>query len=113
MCSIIGGGYCNIVSDSFSSILGGKYNTASCNGATIGGGYCNNASGSYSSILGGQNNYICGYSNSHIIGSNIYADRIDTTFVNNLSIKNIPTSDAGLPSGALWKDGANRLNIVP
>ena len=44
-------------------------------------------------------------------GSNITTDRACTTFVNNLSIKNIPTSSAGLPSGSVWKNG-NVLNIV-
>jgi hypothetical protein len=47
-----------------------------------------------------------------IIGSNITADRACTTFVNNLSIKNIPTSSAGLPSGSIWSS-AGALCIVP
>ena len=47
-----------------------------------------------------------------IVGSNITADRVCTTFVNNLSIKNIPTSSAGLPSGAVWSN-AGALTIVP
>jgi hypothetical protein len=40
-----------------------------------------------------------------IIGSFITADRVCTTFVNNLSIKNIPTSGAGLPIGSVWSSG--------
>ena len=47
-----------------------------------------------------------------IVGSNIVADRACATFVNNLSIKNIPTSSAGLPSGSVWSNG-NVLTIVP
>jgi hypothetical protein len=47
-----------------------------------------------------------------IVGSNITADRVCTTFVNNLSIKNIPTSSAGLPSGAVWSN-SGVLTIVP
>jgi len=43
-----------------------------------------------------------------IVGSNITADRVCTTFVNNLSIKNIPTSSAGLPSGSVW----NNLGVL-
>jgi len=40
-----------------------------------------------------------------IVGSNITADRVCTTFVNNLSIKNIPSSSAGLPSGSVYSYG--------
>jgi hypothetical protein len=47
-----------------------------------------------------------------IVGSNITADRPNTTFVNNLSIKNIPTSSAGLPAGAVWSN-LGILTIVP
>jgi hypothetical protein len=46
-----------------------------------------------------------------IVGSNITADRACATFVNNLSIKNIPTGCAGLPSGSVWRNGCV-LNIV-
>jgi hypothetical protein len=46
-----------------------------------------------------------------IVGSNITADRACATFVNNLSIKNIPTSSAGLPAGSIWSD-ACVLKIV-
>ena len=47
-----------------------------------------------------------------IIGGYITADRVNATFVNNLSIKNIPTASAGLPSGAVWSS-AGTLCIVP
>jgi hypothetical protein len=46
-----------------------------------------------------------------IVGSNITADRVCATFVNNLSIKNIPTSGAGLPSGSIYRIG-NAVCIV-
>jgi hypothetical protein len=46
-----------------------------------------------------------------IVGSCITADRQCATFVNNLSIINIPTGSVGLPSGSVWKNG-NVLNIV-
>jgi hypothetical protein len=49
------------------------------------------------------------------VGSNITSDRSCATFVNNISIKNIPTSSAGLPSGAVWRDSTagDVLKIVP
>ena len=47
-----------------------------------------------------------------IVGSNINANRVCTTFVNNLSIMNIPTSSAGLPSKAVWSN-LGILTIVP
>ena len=47
-----------------------------------------------------------------IVGSSITADRACATFVNNLSIKNIPTASAGLPSGSVWSNGGV-LTIVP
>ena len=43
-----------------------------------------------------------------MIGSNLTANRACTTFVENLSIMNIPTSSVGLPSGAVW----NNLGIL-
>jgi hypothetical protein len=46
-----------------------------------------------------------------IVGSCITANRQCATFVNNLSIVNIPTSSAGLPSGAVWSD-LGTLKIV-
>ena len=46
-----------------------------------------------------------------IVGSCISANRECTTFVNNLSITKIPTSSAGLPSGAVWSN-ACVLTIV-
>jgi hypothetical protein len=47
-----------------------------------------------------------------IVGSCITADRACATFVNNLSIMNIPTSSAGLPTGSVWRNGTV-LEIVP
>jgi hypothetical protein len=47
-----------------------------------------------------------------IVGAYITADRVNTTFVNNLSIKNIPTASAGLPSGSVWRNGTV-LEIIP
>jgi hypothetical protein len=61
--------------------------------------------------LGGQTNSITGNTNTFIIGSNITANRNCTTFVNNLSIMDIPTSSSGLPTGSVWSDGGT-LKIV-
>jgi hypothetical protein len=47
-----------------------------------------------------------------IIGSNLIADRNCTTFVNNLSIKDIPTGGGGLPSGSVYNFGGY-LKIIP
>lgn len=81
----------------------------------------------YNNILFGINNVINGVNSNTIIGTNsgipaltsntvvlgdsITADRSCTTFVNNLSIKSIPTSSAGLPAGSVWND-AGTLKIV-
>jgi hypothetical protein len=54
---------------------------------------------------------MCGFADSFIAGSCICADRVCATFVNNLSIKNIPTSSAGLPAGSVWNN-LGVLNIV-
>jgi hypothetical protein len=40
-----------------------------------------------------------------IVGSNITADRACTTFVNNLSIMNIPENNPGLPAGSIYRIG--------
>jgi hypothetical protein len=109
--STISGGRTNIASDDRSTVGGGGNNTASAAYSTIGGGGNNSASGDYSSVLGGQNNNTSTFANSHIIGSNITSDRADTTFIENLSIKSIPLSAAGLPSGSVWSNGGV-LNIV-
>jgi hypothetical protein len=92
----IGGGFLNIV--------GGV-------SSTIGGGCRNNATGSYSTIVGGLCNNDNSLSKVVIAGSNITADRVCSTFVNNLSIKNIPSSSAGLPSGSIYRIG-NSVCIV-
>jgi hypothetical protein len=60
--------------------------------------------GTLSSVLGGEHNNIDKHTNSHIIGSNIVADRDDTTFVENLSITKLPTSSKGLPKNSIWNN---------
>ena len=104
-CSFIGSGCKNLICGSFNSqtstILGGSCNTIIGQGITD------------SSILGGSSNTLQ-TNKSFIVGSDITSDRACTTFVNNLSIKNVPTSPTGLPSGLVWRDPAtNVLYIIP
>ena len=126
--STISGGYGNTASGYQSSASGYK-NTASGGGSTVSGGYLgwgNTASGYLSTISGGGGNTASGYGSAvlggrfnttnlqdsaMIVGQNITADRANCTFVNNLSIKSIPTSAAGLPAGSVWNNGGV-LNIV-
>jgi hypothetical protein len=84
--------------------------TGAC--STIGGGCGNTTSGVLSAILGGTLNTTNTCACAMIVGSNITADRACATFVNNLSIKNIPSASAGLPSGSVWSN-LGILTIVP
>ena len=81
--------------------------------SSIIGGFCNNIyhTGCYSTIIGGKYNInSCAY--AVVSGTGITTDRDCSTFVNNLSIKNIPTASTGLPSGSVWSN-SGVLNIVP
>jgi hypothetical protein len=112
----IGGGRSNMVCGGlYPTIAGGYGNTASALYASVLGGRLNVASGVASAIVGGVSNTTSACACAMIVGSNITADRVCATFVNNLSIKNIPTASAGLPSGSVWRDAAdaNTLKIVP
>ncbi len=107
-CGIIGGGQLNTLSYARegSVILGGRSNTISqYNGSLDYGGF----------IAGGCNNKITQFNQcAFVLGSNITTNRSCTTFVNNLSIMNIPTSATGLPSGSIYRETAtNYLKIVP
>jgi hypothetical protein len=117
------GGLANYISDTtpptfsylsccgWNTIGGGSENQATTQWSTIAGGFRNRAFGQGTFIGGGVCNHTCGCDCSMIVGSNICADRVCATFVNNLSIKNIPTSSAGLPSGSVWND-LGTLKIV-
>jgi hypothetical protein len=109
--SVIAGGNSNTASAGNSTVGGGRSNTASGYCSTVSGGYLNVASGNYSAILGGRDNSTNTCTCAMIIGACITADRNCATFVNNLSIKSIPTASAGLPSGAVWSN-SGVLNIV-
>jgi hypothetical protein len=116
--SVIAGGYGHCILNSQRSFIGGGLQHKICDGNTafsvIVGGYINTITtdSEASGILGGFQNVICNSPRTFIIGSNITADRQCTTFVNNLSIKNIPTASAGLPSGSVWSN-SGILTIVP
>jgi hypothetical protein len=113
--STIAGGYTNTVSGLYSTVSGGSGHIIGGNFSTISGGQSNTASSNYSGILGGKNNDTGEFNHSMIVGSDISANRECTTFVNNLSILEIPDGSAGLPSGAIYKcsTDCNRLYIVP
>jgi hypothetical protein len=129
--SAISGGYQNtLCNSSFSNIDGGSGNRISASScANVNGGFCNavfqsNSSsingGNYnfvqlsnrSSIVGGFSNNIISRNDTFVIGSCISANRACTTFVNNLSIMDIPTSTVGLPAGSVWRDTNGFLRIV-
>ena len=102
--SVMNGGESNTTANKYTVINGGKGNTVDADFGVVGGGNANIVNGTLSSVLGGEHNNIDGHTNSHIIGSNIVADRDDTTFVENLSITKLPTSSKGLPKNSIWNN---------
>ena len=102
--SVINGGESNTTANKFTVINGGKGNTVDADFGVVGGGNANNVNGAFSSVLAGEHNNIDTHTNSHIIGSNIVADRDDTTFIENLSITKLPTSSKGLPKNSIWNN---------
>jgi hypothetical protein len=116
-------GYCTIASNAYSTTSGrytiasGIYSTASGYCTTASGnlstasGCCTTASGSYNFVYG-----LCSCDNgcayTYVFGLNVVANRGNTLFAENLSLTNIPTSSAGLPSGAVWSN-SGILTIVP
>jgi len=102
--SVISGGESNTTANKYTVINGGKGNTVDADFGVVGGGNANIVNGTLSSVLGGEHNNIDKHTNSHIIGSNIVADRDDTTFVENLSITKLPTSSKGLPKNSIWNN---------
>jgi hypothetical protein len=135
--SAIGGGFQNHVCGPKSGIFSGEFNCIRTTSASydlfigsgggnlitcitggaipcysiIGGGWQNTVCGSCNSaILGGICNINC-HNSSFVIGSCITTDTTCTTYVNKLSIKNIPTSSAGLCAGMVWSN-SGVLTIV-
>lgn len=82
--STIGGGRTNFADQGYSTVGGGRANSACGVCSTVSGGFCNIASGNFSSISGGCCNNDAGYSNVHILGSNITATQADTTYTQNI-----------------------------
>jgi hypothetical protein len=102
--SVLLGGEGNTTANKNTFVGGGKGNTVDADFGLIVGGSGNIVNGKFSSVLAGENNNIQKHKNAHIIGSNITADSDDTTFVEILSIKNMPKSPKGLKVGTLWSD---------
>jgi hypothetical protein len=100
--AVLSGEY-NVVRGDNSVITGGNANTISGRNSFVGSGRGNDIDSDDSTIIGGTNNSTK-HKNTHLLGSNIEANREDTTFVENLSITNIPNSDKGLPKGAVWSN---------
>ena len=114
--SSIVGGDGNIVSQNcnYSFIGGGRNNTLSGITSTIVGGCGNTTLEGLSGILGGAGN-IVSHQCSFIVGNNISTSCPNTTYVNCLSIVNLPSSSAGLPSGSVYycATDSNRMYFVP
>ena len=102
--SVINGGESNTTANKYNVINGGKGNTVDADFGIVNGGKGNSVNGAFSSVLAGKNNHSKKHTNSHIIGSNIVADRDDTTFIENLSIVKLPTSSKGLPKNSIWNN---------
>lgn len=110
--SFIANGESNTINSSggYAALVTGEDNLVTGKYSTIVNGFGNTASGTHSFVTG-DSNTDAGFQNVNILGKNISASRENTTFVNNLNIESIPTSSAGLPSGAVWNDSGT-LKIV-
>ena len=108
--SVVLGGANNRSTGDYSVLVGGLYNTASVNYSFVGGGVRNNVSSSAvsSSILAGFDN-IVNYTNSHIIGSGLTADKANYTFVNNLDVEG--TVSASIFSGSFVGDASGLTGV--
>jgi hypothetical protein len=112
--AFIGAGFCNNVT-AFSSMVGsGCQSTASACYSSVVGGALNTASGIYSAVLGGKSNIAsCAY--SAVYGCGITSSMACAFHTNRIVVTQLPSSSAGLPSGAMWYDSAdsNRVKYVP
>lgn len=104
--SFVGGGYFNRATGANSTIAGGLVNVAAGAASAVGGGQGNSACGNCSAILGGISNLVCStHEKAFIVGSNITSVASCTLHANCLFLGNIPTSDAGLVAGQVYRDG--------
>ena len=101
--SVVGGGSHNSIETSHHNVVtGGQYN-------------CITGTSQFSAILGGQFNEILNTSHSFAVGTALTINRHCTTFVNSFDVSGsvdlnpnqIPTSDAGLRVGQLYRTGSN------
>jgi len=109
--SFIGAGRNNLITGNTDSVIGGGSFNSSSNSCTfIGGGSNNILTGSAvsSSIVGGFNNS-SSLANTHIIGSNITADKANYTYVNNLDVAG--TVSGSTFSGSFVGDGSGLTGI--
>ncbi len=115
----IGGGGGNTALDVYTTISGGYRNIASCGYGFIGGGHDNVSFGDYASIGGGSGNTVnnqhggilggsgntVNHDASFIVGQGITTCCPNTTYVNCLSIVNLPDETViGLQPGSLYYD---------
>ena len=84
---VVAGGASNYNCANYSGILGGCANLVTSTGtySSVVGGRCNTASGAYSFVAGGSANDTKGFANTFILGTGLSANRINYTYVNNLS----------------------------
>ena len=115
--SFIVGGASNTINaaSAYSGMIGGVLNTiyGDISRGVIVGGYFNdmNVPTNDSAIIGGRNNVVSNDRSVVVGGQAVATDRDNTLFCENLSIKGVPTSSAGLPSGSVWSN-SGVLNIV-
>lgn len=115
----------NVSNDTFSNLLGGEFNRSTGDYSSVVGGQLNSASADFSivgagknnslarpaassSILGGFNNS-SSFTNTHILGSNITADKANYSYVNNISIEGIASGSTF--SGSFVGDGSGLTSL--
>lgn len=112
---ILTGNLSNIHNSPYSSMLGGSIHyICNSNGSVVAGGTINRiCCATFSSILGGACNCAL-HEYSFITGCAINSSMACALHANRLVLTNLPTSAAGLPAGAIWKDtgAGNVLKIV-
>lgn len=84
-CGIISYGTGNTAGGNYATVAGGTLNNAAANYSFIGAGSGNTTTGPYSFIAGGSLNTDNGNCSVFILGNNISAPTVNTTYVNNLS----------------------------
>jgi hypothetical protein len=107
-------GMCNTVGATGAAIIAGCKNTISGTFSAILSGANNCAIGDYSTIFGGQlNSATC--ANSGVFGCGITSSMSCAFHTNRIVVTQLPSSSAGLPSGAMWYDPAagNVVKYVP